>query len=583
MRKIALFLCVIMCMSFITILPASAAKIPVTQSKLGADAATLVSGVNAAELLINNSFERASDGEVSDWRPHSTESVSGKGQGYYGSANIIRTEDTNTNSGSYAIKFTNSQGGKTRISQQVSINAGVTYELSAWVKTSNPSSGTIYIQGGFYGTASDGASLEASDYDYLNLYFQSPSSGYALEANTWTKLINRFTAPEGATSIILYAYLSGNGDVIWDDISLMCPKESVPTLNVSERKVPFLTEDSPALGPVYTINSEKTTFEGYEVNHMIDKNHSPGGHDLKITNDVNHTEGGSKSLLMHYGINPAHKAFGHANWYMNNVKLIPGATYQISTWIYAPEEGMSDDFSYWVNIDLSNGAKDTKKKHWTIRHFPWWREITFDFEVPMNATNTSVQLSHQYGSSPYYVDDITLYMIDAPDYAKIDTDELFYYTEWETGICTAEVNDAYGDMLKGGKVEYTFLAPDKQTVIEREEVLFLNGKAEYEFPLSLMAEKGQEYFVKAIVLDSGGNSVQEELCSVYRFDRPTYLGADGIFRKNGKEYNLAFGYSINSDRMEMGPQKGGVNIVLLVTDGSDATIKQSTEKKLKRA
>ncbi|MBQ7036927.1 MAG: carbohydrate binding domain-containing protein [Clostridia bacterium] len=580
MRKTALLLCFIMIFSFVTVMPASAAKISFTQEKLEASAATLISGVNAAELLVNNSFERVSDGAISQWRPHSTEVVDGKSQGFYGSANIILTDDAY--SGDTAIKFVNTQGGNTRISYQVSVTGGVTYELSAWVKSSNLPSGSIYIQGGFYGTDADGNALDASGYNYLNLYFHS--SANPMTANVWTKYINRFTAPEGATSVILYAYLKGTGDVIWDNISLMCPKEHVKPLSVAEKKDPILTEASATLGPVYAINSAKTTFEGYDLNHMIDKSDSPGGHDLKVTNDQNHTEGGSKSLLMQYGINPAHKAFGHANWYTSRVALVPGATYQLSTWIYAPEEGMSDDFSYWLSIYLADGSVDTKKKHWTITHFPWWREITYDFTVPMDALHTTVQLSHQYGSSPYYVDDIQLYMIKTPEYANIETDELFYYTEWETGVCSATMNNAYGTMLAGGSVEYTFLAPDKETVLDREFVDFADGKSEYDFPLSRMAEKGSEYFISAKVYDGVGNVLQEQILSVYRFDRPTYLGADGIFRKNGKEYNLSSGYSVNSDRMEMGPQKGGVNIVLLVTDyTSDSTIKRSTEEKLRRA
>ncbi len=168
----------------------------------------------------------------------------------------------------------------------------------------------------------------------------------------------------------------------------------------------------------------------------------------------------------------------------------------------------------------------------------------------------------------YYIDDVSCYMVAKPPYADIKTDEMFYYTDFLTGKCTADPFSAYKNELAGGRVDYALLDTDGTTILDSESVSYVNYEADYEFNLSLLEDKGEEYFVSARVHNADGEVVQEKLSSIYRYDRPTYLGADGIFRKNGKEYNLVFGTGVTTELLNADPRRGGVTVVRLVADGT---------------
>ncbi len=563
MKKAALFLSMVLLLGLFTALPASAA-LSANPVSFGNGEDTLFPNVNAADVLINGGFEFGSDSSSVGWAISCNQAVDGVSQSFFGSANVSRS--VSSHSGSYAMQLTNTQSdsASTCIRQTVSVTPGVTYELSAWAKTSLTTSGTIYIHGMFADPTGSSA-----PFSRLNMYYQSPSSQTALTADTWTRKGLRFTAPEGAVKLTLYLYLNGIGNVIWDDVAVLAPKEAVPPIAVDAKQSPVLSESSVELGPVYAITPTEGNFENYTAGHFIGKSDSPGAHNAMVSDAYNHTTGGGKSLLFKNRINAEHGNF-LPNLYFSTRELIPGATYQLSTWILAPESGTNADFSYWINFTMSDGTTDQKKVHYTINHYGWWREITFNFKVPSDSgtVTTSVELRLMSDQMHYYLDDIALYMVEKPALADIQTDEMFYYSEWPEGICTATPHAAFNSTLAGRKVEYTFLEQDGTTVIDTEVVPYVDGKADYVFQTSWMGDLGKEYFISAKVYNASNTLLQEELLSVYRFNRPTYLGADGIFRKNNQEYNLVMGSGVTTELLEADPREGGVKIVRLVADGT---------------
>ena len=546
MRKLSLFLAVIMCFGLFTAFPASAATISVTQEVISPEDANLTVNVNAVEGLSNFSFEAPMDS--SNWVK-------------LGHAQDTVERSSVSKNGSYSLKIENGEttvSPKTAAHNGCSIKPGVTYELSAWVKTENVTEGSAYLHGIFTGYDENGQSLT---YSRLNLYFTS-----ATEKNfDWTKKIMRFTAPQGATSLTIYAYstVPYGGTVYFDDVSLLVPKESVPELDSAEPKAP--------VGGNYLI---RETFEGWTTGSYVPASQSSafnrfGGHHAVVSEEQPNADTGStKSLKMRLGSNAAQAGFTTcANLYKSvSHGLVPGATYQVSVNVLAPEFGTEASIAFWIDLEDNEGNKDQKKRHIGFSHYPWWRTIVFEFVMPENIASASFSFRYFSASYDAYFDDFSVYIVEEPAHAFLDTDELFYYSEWETGVATATPNDYFGDELLGGKVIYSFLDKDKETVLDTEEVLYVNGKADYTFPTSLMADLGKEYFINAKNYKADGTMVQDETVSVYRFNRPTYLGADGVFRKGGKEINIVLGNGVNTERLNKNPQNGGVTVVQIVAD-----------------
>ena len=563
MKKTALFLALVFLLGLFTA-PGAQAALSANPVSIPNGQETLFANVNAADAIVNGSFEFGTNSDSVGWAISCNQAVDGVTQNFFGSANVSRTQ--NAHSGSYGMQLTNTQSdsASTCLRQTISVTPGVTYEMSAFVKTANTTSGTIYMHGMF--ANEEGSS---SAFSRINLYFQNPSSQQSLTADTWTKKGLRFTAPEGAARLTIYLYLKGIGNVIWDEVSVLVPQNAVPPITMYSKKSPYLTEDSTELGPVYAITPSEGSFENYSVGHYIHKSASPGAHNALVSDAYNHTTGGGKSLLLKNRINPEHGNF-LPNLYFGARDLIPGATYQISTFVLAPESGTLADFSYWINFTKSDGTTDQKKLHFNINHYGWWREFLFDFEVPQDTepVTASVELRLMTDEMQYYIDDVSLYMVKPPAFADIRTDEMFYYTEWEEGVVTAAPHAAFISTIAGRKVEYTFLGQDGETVIDTEIVPYIDGAADYVFRTEWMTEIGKEYFISAKVYNADNELLQEETHSVYRFNRPTYLGADGIFRKNNQEYNLILGNGVNTELLNADPRLGGVTIVRLVADGT---------------
>ncbi len=351
MRKLSLFLIFALILSMLTVLPASAA--------LSANPVAFVEGeetlqlnVNAFDIVSNGSMEHASDGVVSSWGVSCNQSIGGAAQNFIGSDIIFRT-DSDVHSGTYALQITNptaqntsGANSSTCIRMSVGVTPGVTYEMSAWVKSLDVTSGYAYFHGMFTDSAGSNSGFTRMNQTYQNPTAASPIT---LPAGTWVKKGLRFTPPEGATNLTIYYYLVGKGSILYDDITILAPKSSMPEKVGDAKKTPILTENSQAFGDVYAFPLSKGNFESYNTGHFISKTGSPGGHNAQVSDSYNHTEGGSKSLWMKNRINPSHGDF-QPNLYFSNVALVPGATYQVSTWILAPVPGTSADFSYWIDM-----------------------------------------------------------------------------------------------------------------------------------------------------------------------------------------------------------------------------------------
>ena len=582
MKKLSLFLCAVMLLSLFTVLPATAA-LSANPQGFSEGEETLFLNNNAGDILVNGVMEYTNENTVSGWSVTCNQSVDGAAQNFIGSEIIFRT-DSDAHSGTYALQITNPTAknasgadSSTCLRASVNVTAGVTYEMSAWVKSMDVTSGYAYFHGMFTDAAGSNAGFSRMSQTYQN---PTASSPITLPAGTWVKKGLRFTVPEGATKLTVYYYLVGKGSVLYDDIMILAPKHLSSDTVGDAKKAPVLTENSTEFGNVYALDLSAGNFERSLVGQVLTPSTptagNVGGHNGKYSDAYNHTEGGSKSLHLKNGIDN-NKDY-QPDLYFPAINLVPGATYQISTWILAPEAGTACDFSYWIDFTMSDGSTDRKKVHYGVGSCGWWREYLFDFVVPIDTqkVRTTPTLRLMNDTMEYYIDDVTIYMVKKPTVMELKTDEMFYYTDFGTGVFEANVNYPYDsyNTLEGGKVTYTFLDYDKTTVLNTKDISIVNNNADCVFDVDVLEEIGKEYFIKASVYNSSGTLMQEEIHSVYRFDRPTYLGQDGVFRKNGKEYNIMYGTNVDMELLEKDPRRGGVTIVKIVgSDGVDRKVK----------
>lgn len=545
MKVIAVFLCLLCFVSIIGI-PTFAAEDSLFKEEVVTES-QFTPGVDSIELISNNSFETlASETTFDKWGLVCTgKDADGNGQKYIGSSYINLSSDAN--SGNRALRLTCIKNEHVHALMGVSFTPGVTYELSGYAKHSgNPGSAflSIIING-----KENGATAQLGR---VNLSFSDIPSGQ------WTKKILRFTVPENAKSGSLMTRLMGEGEVIWDDISLLMEADEIPEPEIIEKK-PSLED----------LEIDNYSFEDYTPGIRpgwycySGKNGEPNGTSISFSSDYAYSGNKSARISVENG--------AVAPWVSQGISgFVPGATYQLSAYILIPGINRMDvcvTVEWYTSPEPVSSADQggVAKDHWTLTQSDEWRNIILEFDVPDNAISAIIRYRTFSTVGFFHVDNVSLYMVEMPDYAYVESDETFYYTEWPEGTVSALANSYHNDALDNGYAEFAFVDKDG-TEKYAEKVPFINNEAKYTFKTAWMEEKGTEYSVITRIFNADKSKVQETVTLIYRYDRPTYLGADGVFRKNNKEYNIVLGNGVNQERLALGPEKGGVTVVQLVAD-----------------
>ena len=553
MKKIALLLSLVLCLGLLVPFAASAEEeqeiIQVEYEVLDEQPERTI-GLDCYEVFQNTSAEMLSNGGKQiynwDWTSHIGRDVT-----YLGCGFIDMSSDAH--SGEKAIHVFPEAGQYCHVSPGGAIIPGQTYEASIWFKRLKDGGDAkifMYFSGQYRGKT---------------MSFSTPRIPLASTASDgWVKKTVRFVAPEYATQLGMQLRFTGPGDILWDDASLLCITNEMPKPEMADKK--------PALS---TYPMEDASFENAKVGQFVDT--VPGWGVIgaaTITDKYAHT--GTKSVEL---LNEDVTKDSIGVMYLTGIE--EGATYQISTWLMNPSE-IVIDMGYWVSwcseetytFDASKQL-GSEKPRWGIPISYQWQEYRADFLVPEGAKSAQIYFRHRLTPGALYMDDVSIYMIKTPDAIRAETDETFYYTEWEKGYVNCTPN--YMDNPDTMRAEFSFLGLNNE-VLDSYSKTGLGQAFAYEFPLSLMAEKGGRYHVSVKVYDGNNNLVQEELFPVFRYDRPTYLGADGIFRKNGKEIPLIMGNGVNLDLLPKHPEAGGLTVIQLTSDKSGLSLSERMDK-----
>ena len=551
MKKIALFLLMALCLSLVTPFAVSAEIIPVEFEVLS-EKPKRTPGVDCYEVLENTSFEVLdSPTQLYFW---GFTSFKGAKNTHLGDELSERTEDAH--SGDYALKVKVPEEGKNNdLICGVALKPGGTYEYSVWFKRlSGGNGGNVHIL--FTGT-NKGIPQE---YDRVRIPLSQVKAG-----DDWTQASARFVCPDYVTQASVCLRYNGPGEVVWDDVSLLHITDEMPKPDMAEAKE-----------SLKQLNLKNAGFE----EDAAGQNPNPANGwefvgDAKITSE--YARNGKNSLALR--ISPGQT---DAEVYTTISGFEKGATYQMSGWILNPEETKvqpsfwlnysSLDYFDWADVNTQLGQE---KQHWELRKNGDWQQFVYEFTPPDNAKSAVIEIRLRMTPGVYYADDISVYMVKAPYPMLANTDETFYYSEWKTGSLTANPY-VLADPVNS-VAEFSFIGLGGEE-IHKETVKDVSNGVTYTFRTEWMAEKGKRYHVRLRLYSADGTVLQEQDFPVFRFDRPTYLGADGIFRKNGKEYTFTFGPGVRMELLAKNPEEGGVTVVQLLSDDSGLNILQKMDK-----
>ncbi len=554
--------------------------------------------VDSLDLIQNGSFEyTASETALTGWGMVAYESTNENFLSYIGGPVFNLNDKTKTegeaktqiaHTGNRAVRVTNTPPQEVFETPGALATYSNNLTQTVYLKRSDSTEGyPVEIEASVYRVGGTGGIQIA-----LTLYKDDNSSERweipftDAPVGEWTTKIGKGTIPADVSHVTMILRCVGDSEVVWDDVSFLqkCDQVFIDEVRPTEKK-------QPVAGTSANIFEETDGNCDFEAEQKEPWSFSVASGYTVINEDENHTPGGGQSALLKSSADIPRATAMH----QIPTNIVSGATYQLEAFI---KVGSADSLTFGYEIDwyvadpetgadvhtqIPSGAGYTYEQK---TEDDGWYQFLHDFEAPyppegydsFSSARIRLRASNKNDNAVAYLDDVSLYMIERPDVAKVYSDEAIYYTEWKEGVVSATVDEYYKEDMIGGSMRCTIV--EGETELQTPEVVpFVEEDGElvasWTFPTALMQanKKGQTYKYRAEMLDSEGYVLQTLEDAIYRFDRPHYLGADGIFRKNGKEYNLGVANSCNMEWIDKGAADSGIQIVLMVGDG-DYTLEQ---------
>ena len=201
------------------------------------------------------------------------------------------------------------------------------------------------------------------------------------------------------------------------------------------------------------------------------------------------------------------------------------------------ESGISLPTSEWQTLEYTFTHYEGSK----IRLGPWLK----------NSTGT------------VYIDDLIITATGNANAARVVTDQVFYYSDLSgNGKATVYLDPRFAGMDCTADIK---LMDGKTVLKEAKNIAFANGKAEFEYDLTLLSVLKKEYTVEATVKAAEGYIILGTYTQkIYKYDRPSTISKDGTFTDiNGKKINPTFMYHIPYEDFASAAS-AGINVVQYV-------------------
>jgi len=128
----------------------------------------------------------------------------------------------------------------------------------------------------------------------------------------------------------------------------------------------------------------------------------------------------------------------------------------------------------------------------------------------------------------------------SPSVVFAETDNVFYYSNWEKGIFSLTENKN-SPLPKGSK--YTVSIKDKNGTLIKTECGIFKGKYTLEFDVSILKNIGEAYNIEYVLIIDN-IAIAHGNKRVYRYNRPSYIREDNTFEVNGGKFFPVMGYHV---------------------------------------
>ncbi len=550
-RYIAWILCVL---TLCAIIPVSVSA-SYTEALPSANTETYPSklGDGLYDLLLNGNLELVDENSVPvEWQFSHAVKADGA---------FFMTASGDAKDGENFVVISGKEGGRIYFMQNLTtLVPGETYKFSAYMrKISGAANPMLYI---------DCQKPSGSSHTTLKTYYHTINPGTA-----WTKVEYSFKVVAETTRVLFRIRLDGEAEFHVDSTSLSGKAPETVRLAVDFRD---------------TLKTEAAIREKHEVDFSStgDGTTVPGQPDNILTNGkLESTDGKSFSG---WGRSAAHASFvsvaenashdgtdcirisvpagnGLKNPYYSQIQnLVGGAEYELSFWYKATGGDARIKLEYYTDRTLPGAVSCGGKHFGGGKADGKWHYYSGKVYPPANAREASVLArllqSTETVDAEAYIDDIRIRMTTPPSPLEFDTGSVFFYTDETEGKLSSSVNLQYFPDLSSAKVDFCIL--DGDTVKwEKKGIVSEAGRASATFPLSLLAVKEKTYIAKATLYNTDGTVMETKVQQIFKYDRPAYLGKDGVYMKNGKEpFYPTYAYHVNTGHYAK-TAESGVNVV----------------------
>lgn len=507
-----------------------------------------VSADGTTDFIRNGSFEEKNeDGSVTSWSM-----LSGTVLGE--NVELAKT----AKDGEVGLRMFADSGNMTLTQAVTGLKGGTEYIFTSFVKIAKLNGSKAQLKIEFY--AGDKSMTEGVKTDRTET---------TRDFEPW---VVTFTAPAGATRANILIRLLGGGDMTWDSISLVgqkatgdeiapAPSEPAKPTVPTPAKPSEPTESEENKEPeVFLAGLPNTLNNGDFESDENSPNHGPWDwNPYKSESWIDNTKSVYDKTFGHNSsrsVKITNSEQGDNPYTYQEAELIPGASYQLSAWIYI-EEDMPGYSS--IKIEFYNDKpKDDPARHYSEGRMgqvkttgKQWIQVLHSFTAPAEATRIKVY-PRCYGLGTFWVDDVMLCNTEKPSGVSVTTDEVFYYSDHiEPGVATGVLNTAVYPEMAGSAIDFR-LTKDGTVLAEKLGVPTIDGKATFTYDVALLTEKKAEYKIE---VSAAGHTNEWK---IYKYDRPTYLSADGVYTKNGKVINPIFAYRYGTAEYESGEANGVV-------------------------
>ncbi|MBN2106647.1 MAG: hypothetical protein JW832_04415 [Deltaproteobacteria bacterium] len=263
-------------------------------------------------------------------------------------------------------------------------------------------------------------------------------------------------------------------------------------------------------------------------------------------------------------------------WAMQKIPVVEDAEYEVSTDLkIAKLAGGSAVFKIEFYKERKNlGCEQTL----VLSSAPHdWKKIS-KLVRTLKGANFMCLYLRITGKGVSYWDNVSCAMVANPPIVCSETDNIFYYSNWQKGLFTLAENRKHPS-LQGSK--YTVSIINKSGAVLKSESGIFRDLYTLEFDIAMLKNIGEAYTIeyslvrKGITFAKGSNKV-------YRYNRPTYIGDDNTFEINGKNFFPVIGYHVQPSDYDY-CLKAGINVIQYFPKNyDDSKIFQSLDEMQRR-